>query len=254
MRKPVIIGNWKLNGSKKMVVQLLNDLNTRLKGTIDVDVAVAPPTLYIDLARRTLDKIGSAVVLGAQDSGVNTKGAFTGEISPGMLKDFGVTYVIIGHSERRSYHLESDEFIAEKFIFLKESGLIPVLCIGESEAQNRSGETVAICTRQIDSVIKNHGPEILNGAVIAYEPIWAIGTGKAATACYVQNIHAAIRAHIAKHNPTVAKEIIIQYGGSVNSENAKAYFMQPDIDGALVGNSALDSRIFAEIIQKASLS
>ncbi|USD65466.1 triose-phosphate isomerase [Vibrio sp. SCSIO 43136] len=252
MRQPVVMGNWKLNGSKAMVTELLNGLNAELEGVTGVDVAVAPPALYIDLAERLIKEGGSKIILGAQNTDVNNSGAFTGDVSPEMLKDFGASHIIIGHSERREYHAESDEFVAKKFAFLKENGLTPVLCIGESEAQNEAGETVAVCARQIDAVINTQGVEALEGAIIAYEPIWAIGTGKAATAEDAQRIHAAIRAHIAEKSEEVAKKVVIQYGGSVKPENAASYFEQPDIDGALVGGAALNAEGFAAIAKAAA--
>ncbi|PSW19267.1 triose-phosphate isomerase [Photobacterium sanctipauli] len=252
MRHPVVMGNWKLNGSKEMVSNLLKGLDAELKGLEGVDVAVAPPAMYLDLAEQLINKAESKIILGAQNVDVNASGAFTGDISPEMLKDFGASHIIIGHSERREYHNESDEFVAKKFAFLKEHGLTPVLCIGESEAQNEAGETVAVCARQIDAVINTQGVEALNGAIIAYEPIWAIGTGKAATAEDAQRIHAAIRAHIADKSEEVAKNVVIQYGGSVKPDNAAAYFAQPDIDGALVGGAALDAASFAAIAKAAA--
>lgn len=252
MRHPVVMGNWKLNGSKEMVVNLLTNLNTELDGITGVDVAVAPPALFIDLAERTLTDMGSAIILGAQNTDLHNSGAFTGDISPMMLKEFGASHIIIGHSERREYHHESDQFVAQKFAFLKENGLTPVLCIGETEAQNEAGETLAVCARQLDAVIKTQGVEALNGAIIAYEPIWAIGTGKAATAQQAQDIHSGIRAHIAQSCPTVAKNVVIQYGGSVKAENAAELFAMPDIDGALVGGAALDAKGFAAIVKAAA--
>ncbi|UXI01471.1 triose-phosphate isomerase [Photobacterium sp. TY1-4] len=252
MRHPVVMGNWKLNGSKEMVSNLLKGLDAELNGVEGVDVAVAPPAMYLDLADQLIGKANNKIILGAQNVDINASGAFTGDISPEMLKDFGASHIIIGHSERREYHNESDEFVAKKFAFLKEHGLTPVLCIGESEAQNEAGETVAVCARQIDAVINTQGVEALNGAIIAYEPIWAIGTGKAATADDAQRIHAAIRAHIAEKSEAVAKQVIIQYGGSVKPENAAAYFAQPDIDGALVGGAALDAVSFAAIAKAAA--
>ncbi|MFC1502902.1 triose-phosphate isomerase [Pseudomonadota bacterium] len=252
MRHPVVMGNWKLNGSKEMVSNLLKGLNAELEGVTGVDVAVAPPALYVDLAERVIAEGGNKIILGAQNTDLNNSGAFTGDMSPAMLKDFGASHIIIGHSERREYHAESDEFVAKKFAFLKENGLTPVLCIGESEAQNEAGETVAVCARQLDAVIKTQGVEALEGAIIAYEPIWAIGTGKAATAEDAQRIHAQIRAHIAEQSEEVAKNVVIQYGGSVKPENAAAYFAQPDIDGALVGGAALDAKGFAAIAKAAA--
>ncbi|SHO57688.1 triose-phosphate isomerase [Vibrio quintilis] len=252
MRRPVVMGNWKLNGSKSMVSELLTGLNAELAGVTGVDVAVAPPTLYLDQAESLIKEGGNKLILGAQNTDVNNSGAFTGDTSPEMLKEFGASHIIIGHSERRDYHSESDEFVARKFAFLKENGLTPVLCIGESEAQNEAGETEAVCARQIDAVIKACGVEALDGAIIAYEPIWAIGTGKAATADDAQRIHASIRAHIAKESEAVAGKVIIQYGGSVKPENAASYFAQPDIDGALVGGASLDAKSFAAIAKAAA--
>ncbi|KDM90635.1 triose-phosphate isomerase [Photobacterium galatheae] len=252
MRHPVVMGNWKLNGSKEMVTNLLTGLDAALAGVEGVDVAVAPPAMYLDLAERLISQGKSNIILGAQNVDVNASGAFTGDISPEMLKDFGASHIIIGHSERREYHNESDEFVAKKFAFLKEHGLTPVLCIGESEAQNEAGETVAVCARQLDAVIKTQGVEALNGAIIAYEPIWAIGTGKAATAQQAQEIHAAIRAHIASFSEEVAKKVVIQYGGSVKAGNAAELFAMPDIDGALVGGAALDAEGFAAIAKAAA--
>ncbi|WP_120513750.1 triose-phosphate isomerase [Photobacterium salinisoli] len=252
MRHPVVMGNWKLNGSKEMVTNLLTGLDAALAGVEGVDVAVAPPVMYLDLAQRLISQGKSNIILGAQNVDVNASGAYTGDISPEMLKDFGASHIIIGHSERREYHHESDEFVAQKFAFLKEHGLTPVLCIGESEAQNEAGETVAVCARQLDAVIKTQGVEALNGAIIAYEPIWAIGTGKAATAEQAQDIHAAIRAHIASFSADVAKNVVIQYGGSVKAGNAAELFAMPDIDGALVGGAALDAEGFAAIAKAAA--
>ncbi|HIF9294235.1 TPA: triose-phosphate isomerase [Photobacterium damselae] len=252
MRHPVVMGNWKLNGSKEMVSNLIKGLDAELNGVEGVDVAIAPPVMFLDLAEQLISKANNKIILGAQNVDIHESGAFTGDISPTMLKEFGATHIIIGHSERRDYHNESDEFVAQKFAFLKEHGLTPVLCIGESEAQNEAGETVAVCARQIDAVIKTQGVDALNGAIIAYEPIWAIGTGKAATAEDAQRIHAAIRAHIAEQSEEVAKNVVIQYGGSVKPENAAAYFAQPDIDGALVGGAALDAASFAAIAKAAA--
>lgn len=252
MRHPVVMGNWKLNGSKEMVSGLIKGLDAALNGVEGVDVAIAPPVMFLDLAQQLLSKADSKIILGAQNVDLHNSGAFTGDISPEMLKEFGASHIIIGHSERREYHHESDEFVAEKFAFLKENGLTPVLCIGESEAQNEAGETVAVCARQLDAVINTQGVDALNGAIIAYEPIWAIGTGKAATADDAQRIHAAIRAHIAAKSEDVAKNVVIQYGGSVKPENAAAYFAQPDIDGALVGGAALDAESFAAIAKAAA--
>ncbi|MFU2080721.1 triose-phosphate isomerase [Avibacterium endocarditidis] len=249
-RRPLVMGNWKLNGSKAFTKELIEGLKAELAGVNGCDVAIAPPVMYLAEAEAAL--VGSQIALGAQNVDVNVQGAFTGDISTAMLKDFGAKYIIIGHSERRTYHKESDEFIAKKFAALKEAGLVPVLCIGESEAENEAGKTEEVCARQIDAVINALGVEAFNGAVIAYEPIWAIGTGKSATPAQAQAVHAFIRGHIAAKSQAVADQVIIQYGGSVNDANAAELFTQPDIDGALVGGASLKAPAFAVIVKAAA--
>lgn len=250
MRQPLVMGNWKLNGSRHMVHELVAALRAELSDVAGCDVAIAPPTVYLDMAAHEL--AGSRIALGAQDVGINASGAFTGETAAAMLKDVGAKYIIIGHSERRTYHKESDTFIAEKFAALKEAGLIPVLCIGETEAENEAGKTEEVCARQLDAVLKSMGAQVFKGAVIAYEPIWAIGTGKSATPAQAQAVHKFIRDHIAKHDTEAAQEVIIQYGGSVNAANAADLFKQPDIDGALVGGASLKADAFATIVRAAA--
>lgn len=250
MRHPLVMGNWKLNGSKHMVNELIADLRKELSSVYGCDIAIAPPIMYLDLAKHHLS--GSRIALGAQNVDVNLSGAYTGDISAEMLKDIGTRYVIIGHSERRTYHKESDEFIAKKFAVLKENGLVPVLCIGESEAENETGQTQAVCARQLDAILNTLGATAFEDAVIAYEPIWAIGTGKSATPAQAQAVHKFIRDHIAKKDAAVAEKVIIQYGGSVNASNAAELFTQPDIDGALVGGASLKADAFAAIVKAAS--
>ena len=248
-RRPLVMGNWKLNGSKAMTRELIAGLKAELADVKGCDVSIAPPVMYLAEAEAALK--GSNIVLGAQNVDVNVSGAYTGDISTDMLKDFGAKYIIIGHSERRTYHKESDEFVAKKFAALKAAGLIPVLCIGESEAENEAGQTEAVCARQIDAVLNTLGAEAFNGAVIAYEPIWAIGTGKSATPAQAQAVHKFIRDHIAKQDKAVAEQVILQYGGSVNDANAAELFAQPDIDGALVGGASLKAPAFAVIVKAA---
>ena len=249
-RRPLVMGNWKLNGSKVFTKELVAGLNAELADVKGCDVAIAPPVMYLAEAEAAL--AGQSVIsLGAQNVDVNVQGAFTGDISTEMLKDFGAKYIIIGHSERRTYHKESDEFIAKKFGALKAAGLVPVLCIGETEAENEAGQTETVCARQIDAVIDALGVEAFNGAVIAYEPILAIGTGKSATPAQAQAAHAFIRGHIAAKSQAVADQVIIQYGGSVNDANAAELFTQPDIDGALVGGASLKAHAFAVIVKAA---
>lgn len=250
MRHPLVMGNWKLNGSTKMVEELIGNLRNELNNVTGCDVAIAPPALYLAQAKQALT--GSKITLGAQDVDVNLSGAFTGDTSAEMLKDIGAKFIIIGHSERRTYHQESDEFIARKFAVLKSQGLTPVLCIGESEEENSAGKTEQVCARQIDAVLNSLGASAFENSVIAYEPIWAIGTGKSATPAQAQAVHKFIRDHIAKQDPAIAEQVIIQYGGSVNASNAAELFSQPDIDGALVGGASLKADAFATIVNAAA--
>ncbi|MBG6245428.1 triose-phosphate isomerase [Candidatus Symbiopectobacterium sp. 'North America'] len=250
MRHPLVMGNWKLNGSTHMVIELIASLRKELSTVTGCNVAIAPPELYLDQGNHQLS-VGR-IALGAQNVDVNLSGAYTGETSATMLKDIGAKYIIIGHSERRTYHKESDAFIAKKFGVLKEAGLIPVLCIGETEAENEAGETEAVVARQLDSVLSTLGATAFNDAVIAYEPVWAIGTGKSATPAQAQAVHKFIRNHIAKQDKAVADQVIIQYGGSVNAANAAELFTQPDIDGALVGGASLKADAFAVIVKAAA--
>ncbi|MGL9736310.1 MAG: triose-phosphate isomerase [Symbiopectobacterium sp.] len=250
MRHPLVMGNWKLNGSTHMVIELIAGLRKELSTVTGCNVAIAPPELYLDQANHQL--AGGRIALGAQNVDVNLSGAYTGETSATMLKDIGAKYIIIGHSERRTYHKESDAFIAKKFGVLKEAGLIPVLCIGETEAENEAGETEAVVARQLDAVLSTLDATAFNDAVIAYEPVWAISTGKSATPAQAQAVHKFIRDHIAKQDKAVAKQVIIQYGGSVNTTNAAELFTQPDIDGALVGGASLKADAFAVIVKAAA--
>lgn len=252
MRHPLVIANWKLNGSKNLVNDLIAVLRNELGSVAGsgCDVAIAPPEVYLDLAKYHLG--GSRIALGAQNVDIHLSGAFTGEVSAEMLKDIGAKYIIIGHSERRTYHKESDDLIVEKFAVLEEAGLIPVLCIGETEAEKESGQTEAVCAQQIDAVLNRLGAKAFKNAVIAYEPIWAIGTGKSAIPSQAQAVHKFIRCHIATYDAAIAEQVVIQYGGSVNGSNAAELFTQPDIDGALVGAASLKGYVFAGIVKAAA--
>ncbi|MCO6523504.1 MAG: triose-phosphate isomerase [Candidatus Schmidhempelia sp.] len=250
MRKPLVMGNWKLNGSKEMAKTLVTELTQVLGDVKGCDVAIAPPVMYLDFIKQLLNN--RTIHLGAQNVDVELSGAFTGDISAIMLKEMGAQYIIIGHSERRTYHKENDEIIAKKFAVLKENGLIPVLCIGETESENAAGETETVCARQIDAVLNTLGVSAFKDAIIAYEPVWAIGTGKSATPAQAQAVHKFIREHIAKQDKAVAQQVIIQYGGSVNDSNAAELFTQPDIDGALVGGASLKANAFAAIVNAAA--
>lgn len=243
MRDLLVMGNWKLHGSTYMVNNLITTLLHALSNIDDYHVAIAPPVMYLNQASQALT--GSQISLGAQNVDVNLSGAFTGEISATMLKDVGVQYVIIGHSERRIYHKETYEVIAKKFAILKEAGLTPILCIGETQ----SGAAEEVCLHQIDVIVKTMGVSAIKNSVIAYEPVWAIGTGKPATPVQAQAAHKLIRNHIANYDASVAEELTIQYGGSVNEKNAAELFAQPDIDGVLIGGASLQTDIFAAIVK-----
>ena len=254
-RRPLVMGNWKLNGSKAFTKELIEGLKAELQGVTGCDVAIAPPVMYLGTAEAALSGCGcscggkSVIQLGAQNVDINVKGAFTGDISSEMLKDFGAKYIIIGHSERRTYHKESDGFVAKKFAALKEAGLVPVLCIGETEAENEAGKTEEVCARQIDAVINALGVEAFNGAVIAYEPIWAIGTGKSASQDDAQKMCKVVRDVVAADfGQEVADKVRVQYGGSVKPENVAEYMACPDVDGALVGGASLDPESFLALL------
>lgn len=247
MRQTLVMGNWKLNGSKTMVAELINALKAPAAETPSVAVAVCPPVLFLGQAQALLTD--SNIILGAQDADIHTQGAFTGENSPAMYSEFGVHYVLVGHSERRTLHGESDAMVAAKFAAVQQAGLVPVLCIGETLEQFEAGETQAVVERQLQEVISHSGIASLANAVIAYEPVWAIGTGKTATPEIAQSVHAAIRGFVAKQNADVAAGVQILYGGSVKGASAAGLFAMEDIDGALVGGAALQADEFAAIIR-----
>ncbi|UAJ65908.1 triose-phosphate isomerase [Candidatus Schneideria nysicola] len=244
---PLIIGNWKLHGNKKIIKSYFTDLCSKLKlMNLHVEIAIAPPMVYLELAMRYLNQ---NITLCAQNVDTNIYGAFTGETSIRMLKDIGVKYVIIGHSERRLYHKESNHNIAKKFALIKEASLIPVLCIGENEQEYAIGKSEYICHQQLDSIINFVGIESFYDSIIAYEPIWAIGTGRHANPLQVQKIHQSIRDHIARYDENVAKQLRIQYGGSVNEENISQFLRQSDVSGALIGSACLKTDTFINIIK-----
>ncbi|WP_298722504.1 triose-phosphate isomerase [uncultured Oceanisphaera sp.] len=247
MRQTLVMGNWKLNGSKTMVAELINALKAPAAETPSVAVAVCPPVLFLGQAQALLTD--SNILLGAQDADIHTQGAFTGENSPAMYAEFGVHYVLVGHSERRTLHGESDAMVAAKFAAVQQAGLVPVLCIGETLEQFEEGETRAVVERQLHEVIAHCGIDALANAVIAYEPVWAIGTGRTATPEIAQNVHAAIRGFVAGQHAEVAAGVQILYGGSVKGASAAGLFAMEDIDGALVGGAALQADEFAAIIR-----
>jgi len=249
MRQPMVAGNWKMNGSSESVKQLIAGIKEGMGSVNSAEVVVCPPAVYISRVSGAVD--GSAVKVGSQNICDEDKGAFTGEISGEMLKEVGCDYAIIGHSERRALYGESDELVAKRFAAARRNGLKPIFCIGETLEERESGITNDVCSRQIDAVIALEGVEALADGVIAYEPVWAIGTGKTATPEQAQEVHAFIRGKIARLSADVADGLRILYGGSMNPANAKELIGQPDIDGGLIGGASLKPADFLAICQAA---
>jgi triosephosphate isomerase len=241
--KKRIFGNWKMNGSLAANAALLDLLKQGL-GHADCEVAVCAPAPYLAQLQSLLS--GSAVAIGAQDLSVHTSGAFTGEVSGAMLREFGVRYVLVGHSERRQYHAESDEMVARKAQAALASGITPVVCVGETLAQREAGETEAVVRRQLAAVVQRNG-HCLSEIVLAYEPVWAIGTGLTATPAQAQAVHAVLRAQLLAAT-TAAARVPILYGGSMNAANAAELLAQADIDGGLVGGASLKAADFLAIV------
>jgi triosephosphate isomerase len=246
MRRKLVVGNWKMNGSREQVESLLSELLSGLVETTDsVDVAVCPTALHLGLAGEILRD--SAIELGAQNVHSSPKGAYTGEVSTPMLAEFNVRYVLVGHSERRQYFAESDELVAEKFIAVQSAGLTPILCLGESLQQRQAGTTDQVILGQLNAALEVAGIEAFENAVVAYEPVWAIGTGQTATPDQAQEVHQLIRAHLAEADSNIATQLRVIYGGSVNAENADELFARQDIDGGLVGGASLKANEFISI-------
>jgi triosephosphate isomerase len=244
MRKKLVAGNWKMHGSRSMAEALAGDIAAGLPAA--VDVVVFPPFPYIaELAAR---HAGSGLGFGGQDvSEHEGQGAYTGEVSAAMLADVGANWTLVGHSERRQYHHESDELVARKFAAARAGGLTPVLCVGETLEQREAGETEAVIGRQLQAVLAVNGVASFDTAVIAYEPVWAIGTGRTATPEQAQQVHAFIRSQLAKEDAMIARLTRLLYGGSVKPANAAELFAQPDVDGGLVGGACLTSADFLAI-------
>lgn len=250
MRSYLIAGNWKMHGRRDVVVELLAGLKTQLPAEPGADIAVFPPAIYIDLVSRELQ--GAPVAVGAQNVCDQSKdGAFTGEVSAEMLRDMGCRYVIVGHSERRELYGESSALVAQRAKAAIETGLTPLVCVGENEAQRDGGNTLDVVGEQLAAVIKVLSAQQLGSIVVAYEPVWAIGTGKTATPAQAQEVHAFIRASLAKQSEEIAATVRIVYGGSVKAGSAGELFAQPDIDGGLVGGASLDAGEFSAICRAA---
>ena len=245
--KKLIAGTWKMNGSLAANDALVRELVRALEGDAGCTVALCMPAPY--LAQVQMLRAGSALELGAQDVSEHEAGAYTGEVSAAMLKEFGVRYVIVGHSERRQYHGETDAVVADKTKAALAAGITPIVCIGETLAQRDAGRTADIVKRQMAAVIHTNG-HCISEIVVAYEPVWAIGTGKTATPEQAQQVHAVLRAQLKAATPN-ADRVRILYGGSMNAANAKSLLAQPDIDGGLIGGAALKAQDFLTIIAAA---
>ncbi|MDC1435975.1 triose-phosphate isomerase [Gammaproteobacteria bacterium] len=247
MRSSLVVANWKMHGQKSEVTELLSAIKDGVKkGLARAEkVVICPPSLFLGQVEQEL--AGTEIAIGAQNAHPQTKGAFTGEVAFAMLKEFSCSFVIIGHSERRELFAETDKFVAEKFLAAQAQDLIPILCVGETQEQRESGLTKSIVLKQLQAVITEAGIEAFSNAVIAYEPIWAIGTGLTATPEQAQEVHATLRSFLAEIDQNIADNITILYGGSVKANNANALFGQADIDGALVGGASLDAEEFLTI-------
>ncbi len=237
MRQPLVAGNWKMNGSLAGAKELLEGIKAGMTEVEKAEVAVCPPFVYLAETQANLQ--GTSVVWGGQDISVHASGAYTAEIAGPMLTDFGCKYVIIGHSERRTYHGESDALVAEKYEAAMNAGLAPIFCVGETLEEREQGVTEEVVGRQVDAVIDRCGVDALGQGVIAYEPVWAIGTGVTATPEQAQDVHAFIRSRVAAHSAAVAAGVRILYGGSMKPGNAGELLAKPDIDGGLIGGASL---------------
>lgn len=249
MRRKLVAGNWKMHGSLAENQTRLTQLVSALKHNETTDVAVFATTPYLFQCKSLL--AASPIMWGAQDVSEYASGAYTGEVSTSMLLDFGCHMVLVGHSERRELFHETNEIVANKFAAALAANITPVLCVGETLEQREAGQTLVVIVEQIEAVLKRVGIASFKQAVIAYEPVWAIGTGKTASPEQAQEVHAAIRQLLAQYDENIAQGMQILYGGSVKPNNADAIFAQPDVDGALVGGASLNSDDFVKICNAA---
>ena len=246
MRQKMVAGNWKMNGQMQEVIQLTNELKELISFNTQARIVVMPPFIYIPLVNEIL---GTGIIeTGAQNVYPKDAGAYTGEISAPMLKNYNCRYVLVGHSERRHYFHEDENFVAQKFHHVKDHGIIPILCVGETLIEREKGQTEQIIAKQLLAVSQNDN-QCFRDCIVAYEPVWAIGTGKTATTEQAQEIHQFIRGLVADINNSDAERLTLLYGGSVNGNNARALFSMPDIDGGLVGGASLNAKEFVEIVK-----
>ncbi len=249
MRQKLVVGNWKMNGSLQANQSLLKEISAGITDVRGVAVAVCVPFPYLAQAQALLAK--TPLAWGAQNLSEKDSGAFTGEVAASMLRDFACRYVLVGHSERRTLYGENNALVAEKFAAALAGGLQPILCVGETLAERETGKTGEVVAKQVAAAIDRAGIAAFSKAVVAYEPVWAIGTGKTASSAQAQEVHAAIRAQVARADAKVAEGLQILYGGSVKPSNAAELFGMPDIDGGLIGGASLVAGDFLAICQAA---
>jgi len=250
MREFLVAGNWKMNGSISANKALISGIVAGIPDGGGFRLLVCPPFPYLAAVADQVE--GSKVALGAQTVSEHESGAFTGETAPSMLKDVGCEYVIVGHSERRAMYGESSEIVAAKFTAAQAAGLVPILCVGETLAEREAGTTEKVIDEQLDAVLEAAGIDAFAAAVIAYEPVWAIGTGMTATPEQAQDVHRHIRARLAVHSSDLAEKVQILYGGSMKGENAPGLLSMPDIDGGLIGGASLKADDFLAIAEAAA--
>ena len=244
MRKTIVAGNWKMNASRESVDNLIKELLSGME-VVESEVVVCAPFPYLEQIERLIK--GSKISLGAQNLNANPSGAYTGEVSASMIKDFGANHVIVGHSERRNLYAETSSLVAEKTKAAIDAGLIPILCVGESLEQRDSGNAELVIAEQLNAVIELLGIEAFHNIIVAYEPVWAIGTGLTATPEQAQAVHLFIRNLLGESNEETAQETKILYGGSMNAKNARELISCADIDGGLIGGAALKAEDFLQI-------
>jgi triosephosphate isomerase len=249
MRRPLVAGNWKMNGARADSAALVRAVLHGLPASPSADVAICPPFILIPLVADLL--AGTPVSWGGQNVSAHKSGAYTGEIAGSMLKDYGCSWAIVGHSERRTLFAETDQVVADKFIAAQDLGLVPILCVGETLEEREHNQTEAVVARQLDAVLARAGIAAFERAVIAYEPVWAIGTGRNASPEQAQAVHAFIRGRLTQRDRGIGDRTRILYGGSVKGNNAAALFTQPDIDGGLIGGASLNADDFLAICQAA---
>lgn len=246
MRRPMVAGNWKMNGSRAMAEALIHELRDGVSEHPDTDLLVCPPFVLLERCQNLL--AGSTIALGAQNLDTHERGAYTGEIASDMLVETGCTYVIVGHSERRAMYGDTDKLVGLKAKVASVGGLTPIICLGETQEEREQDITADVVIRQLDAVLQEAGPSIFPDALIAYEPVWAIGTGLTASEEQAQEVHALIRGRLAAVSGSVAEATRILYGGSVKPDNAAGLFSQSDIDGGLIGGASLNGADFLGII------